>query len=361
MAGNLYIQGAATARYSILGWRDSLGTWGVPGNSSASALSTVQSPPYSFNYGQTNTPFTITVQNAAGAAATSGTVTVTDTLPAGLTLVSMSGTGWTCAANTCTRADSLAGGSSYPPITVTVNVAVDATSPQTNVVSVSGGGSAPFGTFTNIDIIGPPLLTIRTTDTGSFAVGQTDARYYIYVTNQYGRNATSGPVTVTELLPEGLSLVSMTGLGWTCAGNVCSRSDSLAGGSSYDPIYATVSVAATAQSPVVNQVNATGGGSADATATDSTAINTNPPILTASITHTGDFYAGQSDATYTITVANRPGAPSTTGTLVVNIALSSLYATSMTGKAGVVSPLLSPVRAAIRCRAAAAIRRSNSS
>ena len=52
---------------------------------------------------------------------TSGTVTVTDTLPLGFTLVSMAGTGWTCPDNTCTRTDGLAGGASYPPITVTVN------------------------------------------------------------------------------------------------------------------------------------------------------------------------------------------------------------------------------------------------
>jgi hypothetical protein len=55
----------------------------------------------------------------------------------------MAGTGWDCtAATTCTRSDVLAAGASYPAITVTVNVAVNATSPQVNAVSVSGGGSA---------------------------------------------------------------------------------------------------------------------------------------------------------------------------------------------------------------------------
>jgi hypothetical protein len=83
------------------------------------------------------------VSNAAGAATTNGTVTVTEAVPAGLTLISMSGTGWTCpGGTTCTRADALAGGGSYPPITATVNVAANAPPSVTNQVSVSGGGSA---------------------------------------------------------------------------------------------------------------------------------------------------------------------------------------------------------------------------
>jgi hypothetical protein len=81
--------------------------------------------------------------NAPGSSA----VTVTETAPSGLTLVSMTGTGWTCGspntANVCTRSDVLAGGASYPVITVNVNVAADATSPQVNTAGVTGGGSAP--------------------------------------------------------------------------------------------------------------------------------------------------------------------------------------------------------------------------
>src|SRR5260370_37053668 len=54
----------------------------------------------------------------------------------------MSGTGWNCNTGTCTRGDALAGGQSYPPVAVTVNVSATATSPQVNQASVSGGGSA---------------------------------------------------------------------------------------------------------------------------------------------------------------------------------------------------------------------------
>jgi hypothetical protein len=98
-----------------------------------------------FKQGQANASYEVTVSNQAGGT-TSGTVTATEAVPSGLTLVSMAGTGWTCpgtAANNCTRSDALAAGQSYPAITVTVNVASNATSPQVNAVAVSGGGSPP--------------------------------------------------------------------------------------------------------------------------------------------------------------------------------------------------------------------------
>jgi uncharacterized repeat protein (TIGR01451 family) len=86
--------------------------------------------------------YTLTVKNAATATGpTSGTVTVTDTIPTGLTLVSLSGTGWTCTANTCTRSNALAVNQSYPAITVNVTVSPTAPASVTNTASVSGGNS----------------------------------------------------------------------------------------------------------------------------------------------------------------------------------------------------------------------------
>jgi hypothetical protein len=70
-------------------------------------------------------------------------VTVTDTLPSGLTLVSIAGGGWVCQANpaSCTRSDSLGTGLSYPTIYVVANVAANAPGSLTNKASVVGGGS----------------------------------------------------------------------------------------------------------------------------------------------------------------------------------------------------------------------------
>ncbi len=49
-----------------------------------------------FAPGQTGASYTVVVSNNAAAGPTNGTVTVTETLSAGLTLVSMSGAGWNC-------------------------------------------------------------------------------------------------------------------------------------------------------------------------------------------------------------------------------------------------------------------------
>jgi Fe-S cluster biogenesis protein NfuA len=108
------------------------------------ALSIAKTHSGNFTQGQTYAVYTVFVSNQAGVLPTSGTVSVTESVPTGLTLVSMAGTGWTCpsAGTTCTRGDSLGAGASYPPITVTVNVASNAAATVTNSVSVSGGGDS---------------------------------------------------------------------------------------------------------------------------------------------------------------------------------------------------------------------------
>ena len=133
----------------------------------APSLSIAKTHSGNFTQGQSNAAYTVTVSNASGAGTTDGKVTVTETVPAGTTLVSMAGTGWTCpgtAANNCTRSDPLYGGASYPAIAVTVSVAGNATSPQVNSVSVSGGGSATAN-ITDSTIINTPV-TIQTSPTG---------------------------------------------------------------------------------------------------------------------------------------------------------------------------------------------------
>ncbi|MGC2322347.1 MAG: galactose oxidase-like domain-containing protein [Terriglobales bacterium] len=106
-----------------------------------------------FIQGQTGGSYTITATNSGGAA-TSGTVTVTDTLPAGLTATAMSGTNWACtlATLTCTRNDALTAGTSYPAITVTVNVASNAPASVTNTATVSGGGETNTSNDTANDV-----------------------------------------------------------------------------------------------------------------------------------------------------------------------------------------------------------------
>jgi len=240
----------------------------------APALNVTKTHAGNFAQGQQNATYMVTVSNA-GTVPSSGVVTVTDTVPAGFTLVSIMGAGWSCSSNTCNRSDVLAAGGSYQQITVTVNVKANATSPQVNHVDVTGGGSFGAGADDSTTVVPAPVLNIAKTHTGNFTQGQVGAIYTVTVSNA-GNAGNSGTVTVTETAPTGLTVISMAGAGWACNTATCTRSDALAGGSSYPSITVTVNVAGNAGSPLLNQVSASGGGSAMANASDSTIVNTQP-------------------------------------------------------------------------------------
>ncbi|HUI50991.1 MAG TPA: hypothetical protein VLX60_04350, partial [Terriglobales bacterium] len=137
----------------------------------------------SFYQGETGATYSLTVSNAAGTAS-SGVVTVVDALPASLTATAISGNGWSCtlATLTCTRADALAVGASYPAITVTANVSATAPANVTNTATLSGGGdsNAANNTANDPTVITPPpdfsisanpsTDTVRAGHTGSFTL-----------------------------------------------------------------------------------------------------------------------------------------------------------------------------------------------
>lgn len=122
------------------------------------SLSITKSHTNKFALGQ-NGSYTVTVSNAAGAGPSSGIVTVTEAVPAGMTLVSMSGGAtWNCAVQpTCTTSTVLNAGASYPVITVAVNVAPNAPSSVTNQVIVSGANLATTsaGDVTSVAVFSP--------------------------------------------------------------------------------------------------------------------------------------------------------------------------------------------------------------
>ncbi|WP_455072802.1 Ig-like domain repeat protein, partial [Paenibacillus caseinilyticus] len=95
-----------------------------------------------FRKGQPGT-YTITVTNV-GSAPTSGGITVEDSLPAGLTFVSVEAASWSCQLGQeptrCVSGQALAPGESFEPIVLKVNVQADAASTVTNRAVVSGGG-----------------------------------------------------------------------------------------------------------------------------------------------------------------------------------------------------------------------------
>ncbi len=295
-----------------------------------------------FSQGQSGATYTLTARNS-GAGTSTGTVSVTDTLPSGLTATAISGSGWVCnlGSLTCTRSDALAASTSYPPITVTVNVAGNANPIINNSVSVSGGGETNTSNNNASDsttITPAPDLVINKSHIGNFQQGQNGATYTLTATNQ-GGSPTSGVVTVTDTLPASLTATAISGSGWTCnLGTLsCTRSDVLNGSSSYPPITLTVNVASNAPSGIINIGNVSGGSesnTANNSASDLTTVNTTggTPDLTVAKSHIGNFQQFQTGATYTLTVTNS-GTAATNGTPVslTDTLPTGLTATSISG------------------------------
>jgi uncharacterized repeat protein (TIGR01451 family) len=134
----------------------SIGAFGldiVPANFQCSAvsggpdLSLTKTHNGAFGVGQNGT-YTITVRNASTAARTTGQITVTDTLPNGLSYVSASGDGWTCGASgqtvTCTNPGPLQTGATST-ISLTVAVGSAASGGVTNTATVSTPGDVNTG------------------------------------------------------------------------------------------------------------------------------------------------------------------------------------------------------------------------
>jgi uncharacterized repeat protein (TIGR01451 family) len=284
--------------------------------------------------------FTLSPSNV-GSAPTIGTVTVTDTLPAGLTATAIGGSGWTCVLSTlsCTTSAVLAVNASYPPISVTAAIAASATGTLVNNTTVGGGGEVNLTNDTAADSIvlsGIPDLAITKTHTGtSFAPGGSVT--FTLTPNNLGPAATTGTVTVTDTLPAGLTATAIGGSSWTCAALPalsCTRSDSLAPGASYPPITVTASIATSATGTLVNNAQVGGGGETNLTndtATDS--ITVAVPDLTITKTHTGTTFVAGGSVTFTLT-ANNIGIAPTSGTVTVTDTLpAGLTATAISGPA----------------------------
>ncbi len=188
------------------------------GNSPSPFLSISKSHSGNFAPGQQNALYTLIVSNAAGATPTSGTVTVTESVPPLLTLVSMAGNGWTCpstAPNNCSRHDALPAGANYPPIQVTVNVAANASGSIGNLVTVSGGGAAAANA-TDIAVVNrvPDFALDVSPGSRSVAAGGNT----LYTVAVSGVNGFSGTVSLgVSGLPSGASVnfvpSSLTGSG----------------------------------------------------------------------------------------------------------------------------------------------------
>jgi len=278
--------------------------------------------------------------NITGASTDGSTVTVVATVTSGLTATAIGGTGWACALATltCTRNDVLPNLTTYPWINLTVNVARNATTPQTGSATVSGGGDTNTANNSWADvttIVQKPDLAIAKSHAGIWNLGATGKTYTITVSNDGGIATDGSTVTVVDSLPTGLTATAISGTGWSCTlGTLtCTRSDVLANAASYAPITVTVDVANNAPANITNTATVAGGGetyTANDSASDPTKTLQADLVLTK--THGGIWNPGDVGKTYSLTVSNA-GAAATNGSVVtvVDTLPVGLTATAMAG------------------------------
>src|SRR6202035_1521761 len=185
--------------------------------------------------------YTVPVSNLSPSGATSGLVTVNDTLPVGLSPVSAAGTGWACsiASQTvsCVRSDSLAASSSYPTIAVSANVLQTAPSTVTNTALVSGGGEINLANDSATDVanvVSSADVCLTNSASPNPVAAGSNITYTQIVTNtgpSAGDNA-----TLIATIPSNTTYVSIAApSGWTCitgSSNVVFSTVSMAGGTS---------------------------------------------------------------------------------------------------------------------------------
>ena len=188
-----------------------------------------------FTAGQQGT-YTVTV-TSYGPSDQPGPITVTDTLPAGMTWVAGSATGaWSCVAGTspgqvvCTLPGPLpVGTSSALPLTVAVDPSVPSTtngSPTvlTNAATVAAPGDSNPTNNTASD----PTTIVHSTDLAitksvpATAVAGTTVDWTLLVAN-HGPSDTQAPLQVADTLPPGLTYLSASGTSWTCAYTAATR------------------------------------------------------------------------------------------------------------------------------------------
>ena len=276
-----------------------------------------------FSVGSTGV-YTISVTNV-GRGPTTSTITVTDTLPTGLTYISAVGSLWTCAdvgqIVTCTTPQVIQGGGTTS-ITLSVAVAAAAIPNTVNIATVKTAGDNDPSNDRATDptaVTGVVDVGITKTHTGGFTVG-TNGVYTITVTNTGTLNTTGG-LTVTDNLPNGLGFVSGTGTGWSCTATgqtvTCTQPAILAPAQT-SVLTLTVSVAAPAVPAVTNVATVSTPG--DQVASNNTAQDPTTVTGVADVaivkTHIGAFTVG-ANGTFRFAVSN-VGTNATSGQVTVH-------------------------------------------
>jgi uncharacterized repeat protein (TIGR01451 family) len=233
-----------------------------------------------------------------GDAATVGTITVTDTLPAGLLLKGASGAGWNCGASTiggssvnCTLNGLLGPGVQAAPIELRVdvlNAAAEAGSVSNTAFvdtprDTRGVPADAAITDNNTSTIETPAvavdLSVESTHPGNFRV-MTEDVYSLTVRNVgfFGTDA-GQPVTVTNDLPAGIlpiiDEIEITRPGWSC---VASGSDVVCTLQAPSPTQAAMEPESAVTIDIPVAVTDGAADQSDNVATVSTARDSNPVL-----------------------------------------------------------------------------------
>jgi uncharacterized repeat protein (TIGR01451 family)/fimbrial isopeptide formation D2 family protein len=306
---------------------------------SISDLTLTKSHTGNFTVGTPGT-YALTVNNI-GSAATTGTITMTDTLPTGLTIpngaVTLTGTNapnWNCTASgnviTCTSTTIIAPTGSSTFNLTGIQVGAAAAPSVTNTASISGGGQTNTANDSASDAttVEIPDLTLTKSHTGNFTVGT--AGIYALKVNNIGTAPTTGTITVSDTLPTGLTIPNgstiITGtnaVNWNCSATnnviTCTSSTAIASGGNSTFNLTGIQVGVTAVPSVTNTANISGGGEANTSndsASDVTTVVDVVPDVTLTKTHIGNLTVG-TPASYSLTVNNIGIAP-TTGTITIS-------------------------------------------
>jgi len=311
-------------------------------NNSSSVTTTVQTANLTVSKSASSDPvvagapftYTITVANA-GTAPASG-VSLTDSLPAGVTFQGFTGAGWTCSGTTtisCTFGSPLAPATST---VLTLNVTAPTTGgPITNNVSVAT--TTPESTTAdNSAFVTTTVQTANLTVSKSASPSPVDAGAPLAYTITVGNAgpATASGISLIDNLPAGVIYQGFSGTGWTCTGTTtisCSFASPLASGAS---TILTLNVLAPPTGGAITNVVSVSTTTPESTTGDNTAsveTTVNPPGADLSIAKFGPSTVEPGAAiSWTVNVTNLgPGAAlsvTVTDTLPSGITLGSVVA-----------------------------------
>ncbi|MFO1427223.1 MAG: DUF11 domain-containing protein [Steroidobacteraceae bacterium] len=153
------------------------------------------------------------------------TVTVSDTLPAGLSFVSATGGGWTCGAAgqvvTCTHPAPLNAGQSFPDITLTVAIGPAAAPSVSNTASVSSAtfdgdaGNNAATAVTPVTTLPATLRVLKTSEvlsdprngtTNPKRIPGAIVRYRVEVANLGSGSADASSIAIVDPVPAGTAM-----------------------------------------------------------------------------------------------------------------------------------------------------------